>query len=79
VTEFVPKSHWKWNSKFLGLMVHYDHRLESINEGRTKVQFIIEAGDVGFGKFVIGKLYASIYSRNLDKAIPNLVTEINAG
>ena len=78
VTEFVPKSHWKWSSKFLGLTVHYDHRFESINDGRTKVQFIIEARDVGFGKFVIGKLYASIYSKNLDKAIPNLVAEINA-
>ena len=79
VTEFVPKSHWKWISKILGVTVHYDHRFEPINHDRTKMQFIIEAKDLGFGKFVLGKLYAAIYSKNLDKAIPNLVAEINAG
>jgi uncharacterized membrane protein len=79
MTEFVPKSNWKWISNFLGLRVHYDHRFEPINEARTKMQFIIEANDLGFGKFVLGKLFAAIYSRNLDKAIPNLVAEINAG
>lgn len=78
VTEFVPKSHWKWISKFLWLTVHYDHRFEPINHDRTKMQFIIEAKDLGFGKFLLGKLYAAIYSKNLDKAIPNLVAEINA-
>jgi hypothetical protein len=77
MTEFVPKSHWKWVGKFLWLTVHYDHRFEQINDGRTKIQFIIEVK--GVGKLVLGKLFAAIYSKNLDKAIPNLVAEINAG
>ncbi|HBI46778.1 MAG TPA: hypothetical protein DDY78_28585 [Planctomycetales bacterium] len=79
MTEFVPNSHWKWISNFLWLTVHYDHRFEPINHDRTKMTFIIEAKDLGFGKFVLGKLYAAIYSKLLDKAISNLVAEINAG
>ena len=79
VTEFVPKTHWKWISNFFGITVHYDHRFEPINHDRTKMQFIIEARDLGFGGYLLGKLYGAIYSKNLDKAIPNLVAEINAG
>ncbi len=79
VTEFVPKSHWKWISKFLGATIHYDHRFEPINHDRTKMQFIIEANNLGFGRFLLAKLYTAMYSKNLDKAIPNLVAEINAG
>jgi len=79
VTEFVPKSHWKWISSFFGLTIHYDHRFEPINHDRTKVQFIIEANNLGFGRFLLAKHYTAMYSKNLDKAIPNLVAEINAG
>ena len=77
MTEFVPKSHWKWISKFLWLPVHYDHRFEPIN-GRTKIQFIVEATGLNFGRWVLGKLYAALYSKTLDRAIPNLVAELNA-
>jgi len=79
VTEFVPKSHWKWISDFLGSTIHYDHRFEPINHDKTKMQFIIEANNLGLGKFLLLKLYAAMYSKNLDKAIPNLVAVINAG
>ena len=78
VTEFVPKSHWKWISNVLGSTIHYDHRFEPINQDKTKMQFIIEANDLGPGKFLLLKLYAVMYCKNLDKAIPNLVAEINA-
>jgi hypothetical protein len=79
MTEFVPRSHWKWVGNFLWLTIHYDHRFEPISQNRTKMQFIIEAKDLGFGKLVLVKLYAAIYSKLLDKAIPNLIAEINAG
>jgi hypothetical protein len=77
MTAFAPKSHWTWVGKFLWLTVHYDHRFEPINDARTKIQFIIEAR--GFGVSVIGKPFAAVYSKNLDKAIPNLVAGMNAG
>jgi hypothetical protein len=38
--------------------------------------FVIEAK--GFGKSVIGKLFAKIYSKNLDRAIALLIQEMNA-
>ena len=79
MTEFVPKSHWKWVGNVLWLTVHYDHRFESIDRNRTKVQFTVEAKDLGFGKFILAKLYAATYSKLLDKAIANLVVEMNAG
>src|SRR5438105_54614 len=47
-TEGLP--HWKWISDFFGITVHYDHRFEPINHDRTKMQFIIEANDLGLGK-----------------------------
>lgn len=75
MTEFVPNSHWKWASNFLWLRIYYDHRFEPIEDDRTKMQFIIEARDLGFGKFVLAKLYAAIYHKILDKAIVNLVAD----
>jgi hypothetical protein len=77
MTEFAPGSHWTWVGKFLWLTVHYDHRFEPINDAGTKIKFVIEVR--GFGKSVIGKPFAAIYSKELDKAIPNLVAEMNAG
>jgi uncharacterized membrane protein len=76
MTEIVPKNNWKWIGKFLWLTVHYDHRFEPINDARTKIEFIIEIK--GFANLVLGKLFAAIYGKNLDRAIPNLVAEINA-
>jgi uncharacterized membrane protein len=76
MTEIVPKNNWKWIGKFLWLTVHYDHRFEPINDARTKIEFIIEIK--GFAKLVLGKLFAAIYAKSLDRAIPNLVAEINA-
>jgi hypothetical protein len=32
----------------------------------------------GFGKSVIGRLYAMVYRKYLDRAIPSLVVEMNA-
>ena len=42
----------------------------------TKLTWVIEAR--GFGKSVIGRLFAKIYTKNLDRAIPLLVEEMNA-
>jgi hypothetical protein len=39
--------------------------------------WVIEAK--GFGKSVIGGLFARVYSKSLDRAIPLLVEEMNAG
>lgn len=76
VTEFNPYRNWKWVAGFLWLTCHYDHQFEELNPTQTKLTFVIEAE--GFGKSVIGRLFAMIYRKNLDRAIALLVEEMNA-
>jgi len=77
VTEFAPTRNWKWVGGFLWATVHYDHRFEEQSPTRTKLTWIVEVE--GFGAQVLGRLFAKVYNRNLDRAVPLLVAEINAG
>jgi hypothetical protein len=76
VSEFNPYRNWKWVAGFLWLTCHYDHRFEELNPTQTKLTWVIEAS--GFGKSVIGRLFARIYRKSLDRAIPLLVEQMNA-
>jgi len=61
--------------KFLWATVHYDHRFDEQNATQTKFTWIIEAEGVGVS--IIGRIFAQVYKRDLDRAIPRLVDEIN--
>lgn len=74
VSEFNPPGNWKWVGAFLWLTVIYDHQFESLDAEHTKLIFIIEAK--GFGASILGRLFAWIYRRNLERAIPLLVAEM---
>ena len=74
VSTFTEGERWLWAGKFLWLRVEYDHVLEAVTPDRTRVTFDVAVG--GFGVGSIGRFFAWIYSGNLDKAIPNLVAEI---
>ena len=74
VTEFTAGRSWKWRGPFLGLAIDYDHVLEPLPAGGTGVRFVIEAE--GFAVGVLGTLFAAVYARNLDRAIPRLVAEL---
>jgi hypothetical protein len=76
VTEFDLYRSWKWVGDFLWLTIYYDHRFEELNPTQTKITFELEAK--GFGKSFLGRLFARIYSRTLDRAIALLVQEMNA-
>lgn len=76
VTEFNPYRNWKWVGNFLWLTIHYDHHFKEVNSTRTRLTWVVEA--TGFGVSVFGKLFAKIYSKSLDRAIPLLVEEMNA-
>jgi len=58
------------------LTVHYDHTFEELDSHRARLTWAVE-GD-GLGVSIFGKLFAKIYNKNLDKAIPALVEEMNA-
>ena len=76
MTEFNPYRNWKWVGRFLWLTIHYDHRFEELNPQQTRLTFVIEGEGLAVGIF--GKLFAKVYNKNLDRAIPALVEMMNA-
>ena len=74
MTEFNPPRSWKWVGAFLWLTVIYDHQFEQLDAEHTKLTWIVQA--TGFGASVLGRLFAKIYRRNLEKAIPLLIAEM---
>jgi hypothetical protein len=76
VTEFNRPRNWKWIGGFLWLMVYYDHRFEALSPTQTKITFELEAK--GLATSILGRLFAKIYSKTLDRAIALLVQEMNA-
>jgi hypothetical protein len=76
MTEFDPPRSWTWEGKFLWMPVRYAHAFDDLGPKRTRIRFDVHLG--GFGKSTLGRLFACIYARNLDKAIPNLVARMAA-
>ena len=76
MTEFNPGRNWKWVGPFLWLTIHFDHRFASMSSHQTKLRFVLEAS--GFGVGLFGRLFAKAYRRNLEKAIPRLVSEMES-
>jgi hypothetical protein len=74
MTEINPSHNWKWSGPFLWLTVHYDHQFEAVDAQHSKLIWIVDAG--GFGASLLGRLFAAIYNKNLDRAIPLLIAEI---
>jgi len=74
MTEFNPPRNWKWAGGFLWFTVYYDHIFEEMSNQQTKLIWIVTAE--GLGVSVLGRLFAKIYNKNLDTAIPLLVKEM---
>ncbi len=72
--DFEPPTRWQWVGRFLTADVHYDHRFEPIDDGRTRLVWTVTADGLGEGS--LGRVFGAIYARNLDKAIPNLQREL---
>jgi Polyketide cyclase / dehydrase and lipid transport len=70
VTEFQDGRRFRWEGSFLWLGLGYDHLVTTDEVGRVSVTFTVEGAGVGVNS--IGRLFASIYARNLDRAIPRL-------
>jgi len=76
MTEFNPPHNWKWVGRFLWATVEYDHVFEELGPERTRLIWII--GAEGLGISILGRLFAIVYSRNLDTAIPLLIAEMGS-
>ncbi len=77
VVEINPQSNWKWVGPFLWLTVHYDHQFEQVAAGRTRLTWVVGAEGPGVG--ILGRLFAAVYKRSMERAIPFLVAEILEG
>ena len=76
MTEFNLHRNWKWVGTFLWMIVEYDHRFEAIYQRQTRIIFVVDGK--GFGVSTLGRLFALIYNRNLNAAIPRLIAELVA-
>ena len=74
MTELNEGSNWRWVGPFLWITVHYDHQFKRIGPSETEIGFVLDGE--GFGVGVFGRLFAAIYAHNLDRAIPNLIKEL---
>jgi polyketide cyclase/dehydrase/lipid transport protein len=65
---------WKWAGPFLWITVHYDHRFKALGTAESEIEFVLDGEGAAVGS--LGRVFAVIYARNLDRAIPRLVAEI---
>jgi hypothetical protein len=71
---YEPPTRWQWVGRLLTVDVHYDHRFEPVDEDHTRLVWTVDAEGLGAGS--LGRVFGTIYARNLDEAIPNLQTEL---
>ena len=74
--EFNAPRHWKWVGSFLGSQILYDHIFSQTDPGQTTVRFTVDVGG-GPGALLRG-IFGRIYRKNLERAVPLLVQEIEA-
>ena len=76
MTEFEPLQHWKWAGAFLGSQIFYDHIFTQDEPGQTTIRFTVDATG-GLGALFRG-IFGRIYRKNLERAVPLLIQEIEA-
>jgi len=76
MTQWSPGANWKWTGPVLWLNVDYDHCFREIGPSETEITFVVEAEGLGVG--LLGRVFAFIYRRNLQRAIPALVRELES-
>lgn len=74
MVEINEGSNWRWVGPFLWITVHYDHQFARTGSNESEIGFVLDGE--GFGVSVCGRLFAAIYARNLDRAIPYLIEEL---
>jgi uncharacterized membrane protein len=76
VTEFQDGRRFRWEGSFLWLGLGYDHLVTTDEADRVQITFTVEGA--GVGVTTIGRLFAAVYARNLDRAIPRLQALLRA-
>ena len=76
VTQFEDGRRFRWDGSFLWLGLGYDHLVTTDDSGRVQLTFTVDG--TGLGVTTLGRLFASIYARSLDRAIPRLQALLQA-
>ena len=74
---YEPPHRWQWVGRFVTIDVHYDHRFQTVDARHTRLAWTVEAEGLGTGS--VGRVFGTIYARNLDRAIPRLQAEVRQG
>src|SRR4029453_4148016 len=70
VTDSQDGGRFGWGGAVLGRGLGYAHLVTPDEAGRVQITFTVEGA--GVGVTTIGRLFAGVYARNLDRAIPRL-------
>ena len=65
-----PPVRWEWVGGLPGVRIYYDHRFESAGPAATRLEWLVELH--GPLAPFIRPVFARVYGRNLDRAIPRL-------
>jgi Polyketide cyclase / dehydrase and lipid transport len=65
-----PPKRWEWVGGLPGVRISYDHRFEPSGPTTTRLEWIVELH--GPMAPLIRGVFARVYGRNLDRAIPRL-------
>jgi hypothetical protein len=65
-----PLARWEWVGGLPGVRISYDHRFESSGRAATRLEWLVELH--GPLAPLIRPVFARVYGRNLDRAIPIL-------
>ena len=65
-----PLVRWEWVGGLPGVRIYYDHRFESSGPAATRLEWLVELR--GPLAPLIRPVFARMYGRNLDRAIPRL-------
>lgn len=70
MTVWEPQRRWVWEGAVFGSIVIYEHRFEPDGDAATTLDWIVSLQ--GPLTFLVRPVFAAIYGRNLDRAIPRL-------
>ncbi|HEV7199906.1 MAG TPA: SRPBCC family protein [Candidatus Limnocylindria bacterium] len=75
VSSYAEGAGWEWVGKVLWLTIRYDHRFAQ-DGSRTRMTWTVsEDGD---RRSLLGRLFASVYGRLVDRAIPRLQEQLKS-
>jgi hypothetical protein len=77
VTEYDAPRRWVWEGRSLGVTTLFEHKLEEIGEGCTRIWFLAWMSGPLAGPG--GSIFERVMRRYLASALPKLKGEIEAG